>query len=68
MVTLVKRTVVTFARWTTVSQPQLPPRFSEASHTAKTFFFLAASLLKVKELQPSPSKLVVGAEVDGSDL
>ena len=43
---------------TTRSQtPQLPPRFSEASHATKTFFFLAASLLKVKELQPSPSKL-----------
>ena len=48
--------------------PQLPPRFSEASHTAKTFFFLAVSMLKVKELQLSPSKLVFRAEVDSSDL
>ena len=47
---------------------QLPPRFSEASHEAKTFFFLSLSLLKVKELQPSPSKLVVHAEADGSDF
>ena len=48
--------------------PQLPSRFDEAFHTAKTFFFLAPFLLKVKELQPSPSKLVVRAEVDASDL
>ena len=34
--------------------PQLLLRFSEASHAAKTFFFFAASLLKVKKLQPSP--------------
>ena len=47
--------------------PQLSSRFSEPSHTAKTFFFLAVSLLKVKELQPSPRKLV-RAEGDGSDL
>ena len=54
---------------TAVSQtPQLPPHFSEASHTPKTFFFPAVSLLKIKELLPSPSKLVVRAEVDGSDL
>ena len=48
--------------------PQLPPHFSEASLAVITFFFLAASLLKVKELQPSPSKLVVRDEADGSDL
>ena len=30
--------------------PQLPPRFSKASHTAKTLFFLAACQLKVKKL------------------
>ena len=48
--------------------PKLPPHFSEASHRVKTFFFLAASLLKVEELQSSPSKLVVRAEADGSDL
>ena len=48
--------------------PQLPPRFSKASHAAKTFFFLAVSLLKAKELQRSPGKLVVCAEGDGSDL
>ena len=48
--------------------PQIPPRFSESSHAAKMFFFLAVSLLKVKELQPSPSKLVVRAKGDGSDL
>ena len=46
---------------------KLPPRFSEASHAAKTFF-LALSQLKVKELPPSPVKLVVHAEGDGSDL
>ena len=48
--------------------PQLPPCFSEVSHEAKTFFFLAASPLTIKELQPSPSKLVVHAEAEGSDL
>ena len=48
--------------------PQLPARFSEASHAAKTFFFLAVLLLKVKQLQPFPSKVVVSAEGDGSDL
>ena len=47
---------------------QLPPHFSEAFHAVKTFFFLAASLLKVKELQPSPSKLVGCAEADGGDF
>ena len=30
---------------------QLPPSFSEAFHTAKTFFFLVASQLKAKELK-----------------
>ena len=35
--------------------PQLPHGFSEASHAAKMFFFLAASLVKVKKkLQPFP--------------
>ena len=48
--------------------PQLPPRFSEASHAAKTFLLLAASLLKVKKLQASPGKLVLCPEVDSSDL
>ena len=48
--------------------PQLPARFSEASHAVKTFFFVAVSLLKVKELLPSPCKLVVRAEVDSSDF
>ena len=47
--------------------PQLSPHFSEAFHTAKTFVFLAASLLTVKRCQPFPSKLV-HPEVDGSDL
>ena len=37
--------------------PQLPPHVSEASHESKTFFFLAASLLKVKELQTPPESL-----------
>ena len=31
-------------------------------------FFLAASLLKLKKLQPPPGKLVVRPDVDGSDL
>ena len=49
--------------------PQLPPRFSEASHAAKTgfflpAFFLPASLLKVKKLQPSPVNHVERPEVD----
>ena len=45
---------------------QLPSSFSKASHLAKMFFFLTASQLKVKELQLSPSKLVVvRAEADG---
>ena len=34
--------------------PIVPLCFSEASHAAKMFVFLAASLLKVKKLQPSP--------------
>ena len=73
--TLVKRTVVTYSEAeegklaTTRSRtPQLPNRFSEASHATKTFFFLDESLLKVKQLQPSPGKLVVCAEGDGSEL
>ena len=37
--------------------PQLPPRFSEASHATKTVFFLPVSLLKVEKLQPSPLTL-----------
>ena len=41
---------------------------SEAFHAAKTFVFLAASLLKVKKLQPSPIKLVVHPEAKGGDL
>ena len=48
--------------------PQPPPRFSEASHEAKMFFFLVVSLLTVKKLQSSPSKLVERAEWDDSDL
>ena len=32
--------------------PQLPPSFHEASHTVKTFFCLAASLPRVKKLNP----------------
>ena len=35
--------------------PQLPRGFSEASYATKMCFFLAASLVKVKELQTSPS-------------
>ena len=30
--------------------PQLPPGFNKASHTAKAFFFLAASQLMAKKL------------------
>ena len=48
--------------------PQLLPRFSEASHAPKTFFFLAASRLKVKKFYPPTSKLVARPEEDGSDL
>ena len=48
--------------------PQLPPRFNEASHSAKTFFLLAVSLLLMKKLQLSPSKLEVCPETGGSDL
>ena len=49
--------------------PQLPPNLSEASHENKMFSsFLAASMIKVKEIQTSPNKLVVRAEADGSDL
>ena len=48
--------------------PQLPSHFNEAFHSAKMFFFLAASLLKVKKLQPSHSKFVVHPEEDGIDL
>ena len=43
--------------------PQLPPCFSETSHAAKTVFFLSASLLKVKTLQPSPLNFVKRPEV-----
>ena len=38
--------------------PQLPPCFNEVSHAAKTFFFLPASVLKVKKFQSFPGKLV----------
>ena len=48
--------------------PQLPPHFNEACNAAKTFVFLAASLLKVKKLQPFPGKLVVRPEADSNDL
>ena len=48
--------------------PQLPPCFNEASHKAKTFFFLPASVLKVKKFQSFPGKLVVCPEAGGSDL
>ena len=44
--------------------PQLPLRFSDTSHTAKMFVFLAASVLKVKKFQPSPGKLVARLEAD----
>ena len=43
------------------------PHFSKASHAPKMFFFLAASLLKVKMLYPPSVKLVVRPEADGSD-
>ena len=42
--------------------------FSKASHTAKTIFFLPASLLKVKKLQPSPINLIERPEADDNDL
>ena len=48
--------------------PQLLPRLSEASHAVKTVFFLSASLLKLKMLQPSPVNLVEHLEVDNKDL
>ena len=75
-VTIVRRTLVIFTRRTTVSHvaiscsrtPQFPPRFIEASHAAKMFFFFVVSLLKWKKLQPSPSKLAVRPKVDGSEL
>ena len=38
--------------------PQLPPRFNEASYASKKFFFLHASVLKVKKFQSFPGKLV----------
>ena len=47
---LVRRTVVTFAR-NPVPNATVLPRFGEASHAPKTFFFLAAFLLKMKNLQ-----------------
>ena len=57
-------TEVTFARWTIVSQvtahsrtPQRPPRFSEAFHTAKSFDYLTAFLLRVKNSNFSPVSL-----------
>ena len=46
---------------------KLPHCFNEASHAARTFVFLAASLLKVKNLQTFPVKLVVHPEAEGSD-
>ena len=39
------------AHWWT---PQLPPHFSDASHQAKTFIFLVATLLKVKRSKLPP--------------
>ena len=47
--------------------PQLSPRFSKTSQSAK-MFFLPASLLKVTKRQPSSGKLVVCPEAYGSDL
>ena len=35
----------------------LPPRFNEAPHSARTFVFLAASLLMEEKLQPSSLSL-----------
>ena len=49
-------------------RPQLPPRFSESSREAKMVFFLPASLLKVKMLQPSPLNLVEHPEADDNDF
>ena len=48
--------------------PQLPPRFSEVSHAAKTVFFLHVFLLKVEKLQPSSVNLVEHPEVDDNEL
>ena len=49
---------------------QLPPHLSKTFHAVKTFFFLAASLPKVKKHQPFSGSLytVVRSEADGSDL
>ena len=44
--------------------PQLPRCFSEDSHAAKTFFFLASSLLMVKKFQPFLVNLVEDPEAD----
>ena len=66
-VTFVRRTLVTSAR-SPFPNATVLPHFSEAFHAPTTFFFLTASLLKVKRLQPPHSKLVVRPEVDGSDL
>ena len=62
-----RRTVVTFAR-NPFPNAKLLPWFSETHPAPKTFFFLAASLVKVKKLQPLQGKLVGRPEVDGSDL
>ena len=48
--------------------PHFSPRFNEASHAAKMVFFLPASLLKVKKLQPSPLNLVERPEADDNDF
>ena len=44
---------------------QLPPRFIKASHTARTFVLLVASLLKVKKLQPSTITLLYNVTKTG---
>ena len=57
------------SRVTTRSQTrQLPPRFSEAFHTAKSFVYIAESLLKVKSSNLPLGKLIVHPDADGSDL
>ena len=65
--TFVRRTAVTFAR-SPFPNGTASTALSEASHATKTFFFLAASLLKLKKLQVAPGKVVVSDEADGSDL
>ena len=58
---------MTFAR-SPFANATAATRFSEASHAPKTFFFLAASLLKVKKLQLRPGRLAGLPETDGSEL